>query len=81
MKTKLIAIAFVALSVSACHGLPRSETTSCSFDLDNNQKTCNMSESERNDIMSMTAKAKDNVKVVDGVSYREEANGTLTPIQ
>jgi len=79
---KIIAIALLA-SLAACNqarSLTKGETTTCSYNLENNQKTCEMTNGERQKLIENTVKAVDPVMVIDGTSYRKQPDGSLKPI-
>jgi len=80
MIKKILLVAVASLSVAACNNRASTEDQTCSYNLEKNEKVCNMTRSEREDTLKATYKAADPIKVVDGRSYREQEDGTLKPI-
>ena len=76
-KTILILAAVATLPLAACNRMAPEEITSCTFDVAQNTKTCTLTANERQDLYTSV---QDTVKVVDGVSYRQQPDGSLKPI-
>jgi len=77
----IITLVTCSLFTVACNAKPSNETRTCTYNLDSNEKTCNLSQNEREDVLKTQIKAIDKIKVVEGKSYREQQDGTLVPVQ
>ena len=77
----IVTLVTCSLFAVACNAVPNNEIRTCTYNLEKNEKVCNMTSSERERTLKATVKAADNIKIVDGKSYREQQDGTLVPAQ
>ena len=75
---KKLFILSIALGLSACNAAVSTDTVSCSYDLAKNEKTCDISKSERHELevsgIDLTEATK--IHTSDGKTYVAQADGS-----
>lgn len=75
----LCLVSFAALA--ACNAVDVKEDVTCVYSLENNSKTCDLTADERRTRLDeLRATSNSSIKVIDGLEYVKQEDGSLIPL-